>query len=65
MNRITALRLTLALGVAIAAGIAPLAANAAPVSLAAGSFTSAAHPTMGVATIYKLDDGSRVLRRAC
>ncbi len=56
----TALRLTLALS--IAAGIAPLAANAAPVSVAAGSFASAAHPTMGTATIYKLDDGSRILR---
>jgi hypothetical protein len=51
-----------ALALSFFAAAAPLAAVAAPVSLSAGSFTSGAHETTGTATIYKLDDGSRVLR---
>lgn len=42
--------------------IAPLAAQAAPTQIAAGTFVTGAHDTKGTATIYKLDDGSRVLR---
>jgi Electron transfer DM13 len=42
-------------------GGAPASA-AEPVEIAAGSFHSNAHPTKGRATIYRLDDGRRVLR---
>lgn len=38
------------------------ASAAAPVEIAAGSFHSNAHETKGRATIYRLDDGRRVLR---
>jgi len=51
-----------ALALSILATTAPLAANAAPASLVAGTFVAAAHATAGTATIYKLDDGSRILR---
>lgn len=41
----------------------PFAASAAePMVVKAGSFVSGAHHTSGVATIYKLKDGKRVLR---
>jgi hypothetical protein len=51
-----------ALGLSILSSFFPLAASAAPESLAAGAFVTGAHDTAGTATIYKLDDGSRVLR---
>jgi hypothetical protein len=51
-----------ALALSILATLSPLAANAAPASLSSGMFVSGAHPTTGTATIYKLDDGSRLLR---
>jgi hypothetical protein len=51
-----------ALALSIIATSAPLAANATPASLAAGTFVAGAHATTGTATIYKLDDGSRILR---
>jgi hypothetical protein len=51
-----------ALALSILATLVPLAAGAAPASLSSGSFVSGAHATSGTATIYKLDDGSRVLR---
>ena len=51
-----------ALAVSILSTLAPLAAGAAPAPLSSGSFVSGAHATSGTATIYKLDDGSRVLR---
>jgi hypothetical protein len=51
-----------ALALSILATTAPLAANAAPASLVAGTFVAGAHATAGTATIYKLDDGSRILR---
>lgn len=38
------------------------AASAAPKELAGGTFHSNAHETKGSATIYQLDDGTRVLR---
>ncbi len=53
-----------ALALSILSTLAPLAANAAPASLSSGAFVSAAHATSGTATIYKLDDGSRILRLA-
>ena len=37
-------------------------AMAEPVKLATGRFHSNAHETKGVATVYRLDDGARVLR---
>jgi hypothetical protein len=58
MNTIT----RAALALSILATITPLAANAAPAALAAGTFTSGAHATAGTATIYRLDDGSRIVR---
>ena len=45
-----------------AAAAAPLLASAAPAAVEAGSFVSGAHHTSGTATVYKLDDGSRILR---
>ncbi len=51
-----------ALALTIFAGLMPLAANAAPSALTSGAFVSGAHATTGSATIYKLDDGSRLLR---
>jgi hypothetical protein len=51
-----------ALALSMLSTVAPLAANAAPAALSSGSFVSGAHATSGTATIYKLDDGSRVLR---
>jgi hypothetical protein len=51
-----------ALALSILSSLAPLAANAAPASLSSGSFVSGAHATSGTASIYKLDDGSRILR---
>jgi hypothetical protein len=53
-----------ALGLSLLATFAPLAANAAPAPLETGTFQSGAHATTGTATIYKLDDGSRILRLA-
>jgi hypothetical protein len=59
MNAIT--RTALALSIVLSA--APqLAASAAPAPLASGTFVSGAHDTAGTATIYKLDDGTRILR---
>jgi hypothetical protein len=46
----------------IALSALPLAVSAAPVSLESGTFVAGEHPTAGMATIYKLDDGHRVLR---
>ena len=40
--------------------IAP--AFAAPVSLESGHFVSGAHKTTGTATVYKLDNGQRIIR---
>lgn len=51
-----------AFALSILSTAAPLAASAAPASLAAGTFATGAHATTGTATIYKLDDGSRILR---
>jgi hypothetical protein len=59
MNNAT--RFALALSILTTAA-APLAASAAPAALTSGPFVSAAHATSGTATIYKLDDGSRILR---
>jgi hypothetical protein len=56
---VTRIALTLSLA---AAALVPVAAQAAPAALEAGSFVSGAHTTAGTATIYKLDDGSRILR---
>jgi hypothetical protein len=50
------------LALSILATTTPLAASAEPASLVAGSFVTGAHATAGTATIYKLDDGSRILR---
>jgi hypothetical protein len=36
--------------------------QAAPATLLAGSFHSVAHETSGIATLFRLSDGSRVLR---
>jgi hypothetical protein len=58
----TAIRI--ALGLSILSSFAPLAASAAPTSLETGAFVTGAHETTGTATIYKLDDGSRILRLA-
>lgn len=47
-------------------GTAPLVAQSAghtsPKTLAAGNFHDGAHKTSGMATIYRLDDGKRILR---
>jgi hypothetical protein len=51
-----------ALALSLLATFAPLTANAAPAPLETGTFVSGAHTTTGTATIYKLDDGSRILR---
>ena len=51
-----------ALTVSLLTTLAPLAANAAPSALSTGMFVSGAHATSGTATIYKLDDGSRIVR---
>jgi hypothetical protein len=51
-----------ALGLCLLSSLAPLAANAAPVAVSSGSFVTGAHATSGTATIYKLDDGSRIVR---
>jgi hypothetical protein len=51
-----------ALALSLLASLTPLAANAAPSPLTSGTFVSGAHATSGTATIYKLDDGSRLLR---
>lgn len=40
----------------------PLLASAAPVALESGSLTPGVHDTAGTITIYKLDNGDRVLR---
>lgn len=40
----------------------PALAIAAPAALESGSFIAAAHDTAGTATIYKLDNGQRILR---
>jgi hypothetical protein len=53
---------TLALAMFISTAISPCAASAAPTVVSSGAFTSGAHATKGTATIYKLDDGTRVLR---
>ncbi len=52
----------IALGIAVLSSFAPIAASAAPTSIEAGAFVTGAHDTTGTATIYKLDDGSRILR---
>ena len=47
----------------IATAALPLAASAMqPIAVKAGMFVTAAHPTSGTATIYKLNDGSYTLR---
>jgi hypothetical protein len=46
----------------VALWLLPGAASAAPVSLESGTFVAGIHPTAGTATIYKLDDGRRILR---
>ncbi len=51
-----------ALALSLLASIAPLAASAAPQAISTGAFVSGAHDTAGTATIYKLDDGSRIVR---
>ena len=51
-----------ALALSLLATLAPLAATAAPAPVETGTFVSGAHTTTGTATIYKLDDGSRILR---
>jgi hypothetical protein len=60
INTNIATRATLA--ISLLASIAPLAANAAPAAVSSGTFVSGVHATTGTATIYKLDDGSRILR---
>lgn len=40
----------------------PAVAFAAPAALESGSFVTAAHETAGTATVYKLDNGARLLR---
>ena len=50
------------LALLLAASLLPLAASAAPASLSSGTFVSGVHETKGIATIYKLDDGSRIVR---
>jgi hypothetical protein len=52
----------IALGLSLLGMFAPLAASAAPTSIETGAFVTGAHDTTGAATIYKLDDGSRILR---
>jgi hypothetical protein len=42
--------------------LAPALASAETAALASGGFVSGAHDTAGTVTIYKLDDGQRVLR---
>jgi hypothetical protein len=42
--------------------VAPALASAAPAALESGSLVSGAHGTAGTVTIYKLDNGQRVLR---
>jgi streptogramin lyase len=59
MNNVTRLALALSM---LTTAAAPLAASAAPAALTSGAFASGAHATSGTATIYKLDDGSRILR---
>ena len=53
-----------ALALSLLATLAPLAATAAPAPVETGTFVSGAHTTTGIATIFKLDDGSRILRLA-
>ena len=53
-----------ALALSLLATLAPLAATAAPAPVETGTFVSGAHTTTGTATIYKLDDGSRILHLA-
>jgi hypothetical protein len=48
----------------VAVDEAMMAADTGPRALAAGSFHSNAHETRGTATIYRLQDGKRVLRLA-
>jgi hypothetical protein len=52
----------IALGISLLTSFAPLAASAAPASIESGTFVTGTHDTTGTATIYKLDDGSRILR---
>jgi len=54
-------RLTSILALLAVSGL-PLSAAAAPTALQSGSFQSGAHSTSGTATLYKLDDGTTVLR---
>ena len=54
-------RLTSILALLAVSGL-PLSAAAASTALQSGSFQSGAHPTSGTVTLYKLDDGSTVLR---
>lgn len=59
MNRFV--KNTLAAGM-LALSLAPLAAFATPASLKTGMFVSGAHATSGKVTIYKLDNGERIVR---
>jgi len=54
-------RIILAAALAATATL-PAVASAAPSPLEAGAFVSGAHATAGTATVYKLDDGSTILR---
>jgi hypothetical protein len=48
---------------AMALGLAlPAIASAAPTALESGNLVAGAHDTAGIVTVYKLDNGDRVLR---
>jgi hypothetical protein len=51
-----------ALALALLVTATPQLASAAPKPLATGTFVTGAHDTSGSATIYSLDDGTRILR---
>jgi hypothetical protein len=53
---------TLLLAALIGAAVCPCVASAAPTIVSSGAFSSGAHATKGTATIYKLDDGTRIVR---
>jgi hypothetical protein len=54
-------RLTAALALFVSLAI-PALTSAAPAALESGSLTAGVHDTAGTVTIYKLDNGDRVLR---
>lgn len=53
-------KITAVLGLAMS--IAPAFASAAPIALESGNLLAGAHDTAGTVTVYRLDDGTRVLR---